>query len=183
MPSWNTLSDRLRTFVEKQPLFFVATAGASGRVNMSPKGLDSLQVLSENRILWLNVSGSGNETAAHVRENGRMTLMFCAFEGDPMILRVYGKARVIHPHHEQWRELSGHFPDYAGSRQVFDLSIELVQSSCGTGVPVMPFERSRAEEELLPFYEDMGPEGVTKYWKKKNVETIDGTPTGIFNDS
>lgn len=166
-------------FIAAQPLFFVATAAPDGRVNVSPKGLDSLRVLDGHRILWLSLSGSGNETAAHVRENARMTLMFCAFEGEPRILRVYGMARAIHPRDPDWRWASGHFQAMAGARQVFDFSVELAQISCGTGVPVMHFVRQRGPEELLPFYEELGEEGVKAYWGRKNRLSIDGKETGI----
>lgn len=176
------LNGTLRTFIERQPLFFVATAAPEGRVNVSPKGMDTLRILADDRIAWLNLSGSGNETAAHLRESPRMTLMFCAFEGDALILRVYGQATVLHPRDAGWAELAPLFPEMAGSRQVFDLSIDMVQTSCGTGVPEMAFQRSRGEAELLPFYAEMGPEGVEAYWRKKNVESIDGAPTGIFGD-
>jgi len=171
MASWDKLSDRLKN----------SSAGANGRVNVSPKGMDTLKVLSDKRIIWLNLTGSGNETAAHVQENGRMTLMFCAFEGDALILRVYGQASVVHPRDDGWDELSEYFEDYAGRRQVFDLTIEKVQTSCGTGVPIMPLQESRGEEELLPFYQELGPDGVQKYWKKKNTTTIDGKDTGILD--
>jgi len=176
------LNPTLRSFIEWQPMFFVATAGREGRVNLSPKGMDTLRIRGDDRITWLNLSGSGNETAAHVAETGRMTLMFCAFEGDPMILRVYGKASVLHPRDPDWEAAIADFPELAGSRQVFDLAIDKVQTSCGTGVPVMAFQRSRGETELEPFYAEMGPEGVRDYWRRKNVETVDGTPTGIFED-
>ncbi|MBM7066945.1 pyridoxamine 5'-phosphate oxidase family protein [Actibacterium sp. 188UL27-1] len=176
------LNDTLIDFIRGQHMFFVATAGRDGRVNVSPKGLDSLQVVAADRIVWLNVSGSGNETAAHVRETGRMTLMFCAFEGDAMILRAYGTATVLHPHDEEWAEAAGAFPNYAGARNVFDLTIEAVQTSCGTGVPLMDFKASRAETELLPFFEDMGADGVAAYWAKKNAKSLDGAPTGLIPD-
>lgn len=176
------LNRTLRAFIERQQLFFVATAGAAGRVNLSPKGMDTLRILDDFRIVWLNLSGSGNETAAHVAENGRMTLMFCAFDGDPMILRVYGNAKVIHPRDEDWPAAVGRFDELAGSRQVFDLAIDLVQTSCGTGVPVMEFRHSRGEQELVPYYDQMGPDGVKDYWQKKNTKTVDGSPTGIFED-
>ena len=179
MPQWEKLSKRLVDFIEQQPLFFVATAGEQGRVNLSPKGMDSLKVIDQNHIVWLNVSGSGNETAAHIKESSRMTLMFCAFDGEPMILRVYGSASVLHPRDPGWEDAASGFPEYAGSRQIFNLSIELVQTSCGTGVPLMPFKKSRGEEELLPFFADMGKEGVKKYWTKKNSISIDGKSTGI----
>jgi hypothetical protein len=144
-----------------------------------PKGLDSLRVLSETKIIWLNLSGSGNETAAHVRETPRMTLMFCAFEGDAMILRVHGKANVVHPFDQAWEEFAKNFPAMASSRQIFELEIDLVQTSCGTGVPLMEFKAERGPSEMLPFYEDMGEEGVRAYWKRKNSRSIDGKCTGI----
>ena len=179
MATFKKLNQRFSQFIESQPLFFVATAGRDGRVNVSPKGMDTLKVVDDNHISWLSLSGSGNETAAHVLETGRMTLMFCAFEGDAMILRTYGSAEVIYPRHQQWESALAHFPSLAGSRQIYNLTIDLVQTSCGTGVPIMEFKTSRAENELLPFYENMGPEGVEKYWRKKNVVSIDGKPTGI----
>lgn len=174
------LNATLRNFIERQHLFFVATAAPDGRVNVSPKGMKTLRVVDDNRIVWLNLSGSGNETAAHLREANRMTLMFCAFEGDAMILRVYGQARTIHPRDADWQPYATDFPEIAGSRQIFDMEIDLVQTSCGTGVPVMAFERDRADSELVPFYEEMGPEGVEAYWRRKNVVSVDGRPTGIF---
>ncbi len=182
MATGKQLNGTLRAFIEAQQMFFVATAAPDGRVNLSPKGLDSLRILSDTQIVWLSLSGSGNETAAHLRESPRMTLMFCAFEGDPLILRVYGNATVLHPRSEGWDSAIEQFPRYAGRRQVFDLAIEMAQSSCGTGVPFMDFNRSRAEEQLLPFYSKMGEEGVQKYWEKKNTTTIDGKPTGTFQD-
>ena len=180
MPTTNRLNGTLRTFIEKQPVFFVATAAPSGRVNLSPKGLDSLRVLSETRIVWLSLSGSGNETAAHLRELDRMTLMFCAFGGDPLILRVYGNARALHPRDADWPDLFALFPEMAGARQIFDMTIDLVQTSCGTGVPVMQYERQRGDTELVPYYAEMGEEGVRDYWRRKNTTSLDGRPTGIF---
>ncbi|MCP4319131.1 MAG: pyridoxamine 5'-phosphate oxidase family protein [Hyphomicrobiales bacterium] len=177
------LNQTFRNFIEKQPVFFVATADKTGRINVSPKGMDTLRIEDDNRIVWLNLSGSGNETAAHVRATGRMTLMFCAFEGSPLILRVYGQAKVYHPRDIEWDGLVSGFPKLAGSRQIFDLRIDLVQTSCGTGVPIMEFRKSRGEQELVPFYHEMGTEGVKNYWRRKNVETIDGKPTGIFDDT
>lgn len=176
------LNSTLRQFIEKQPVFFVATAAETGRVNLSPKGADTLRILDDRTIRWLNLSGSGNETAGHVKALNRMTLMFCAFEGDALILRVYGTAKVLHPRDAEWPEAIAQFPDLAGSRQIFDMTIDSVQTSCGTGVPFMRFDAERATDELLPFYEEMGPDGVTRYWRKKNTETIDGLPTGLFED-
>ncbi|UES60066.1 pyridoxamine 5'-phosphate oxidase family protein (plasmid) [Roseibium aggregatum] len=178
----HSLNPALRAFIERQKMFFVATADVGGRVNVSPKGMDTIRVLDGQTIRWLNLSGSGNETAAHVQATGRMTLMFCAFEGPAMILRVYGTTKVRHPRDADWHEVLSDFPVIAGSRQIFDLSIEMVQTSCGTGVPFMAFQSCRADDELVPFYQDMGEDGVRDYWRRKNMETIDGMPTGIFDD-
>jgi hypothetical protein len=178
--SYKGLNETLINFIRAQRMFFVATAAADGRVNVSPKGLDSLRILSPTKILWLNLSGSGNETAAHIREFPRMTLMFCAFEGDAMILRVYGKARVLHPREPGWNEASAQFPKMAGSRQLFEMEIELLQTSCGTGVPFMEFVGERGPSEMLPFYEEMGEAKLRAYWARKNARSIDGKETGTI---
>lgn len=175
------LNDGFIKFIQKQQMFFVGSA-SNGYVNISPKGLDSLRILSKNRLVWLNLSGSGNETAAHVQECNRITLMFCAFEGPALIVRVYGKAKVIHPRNKEWQELIHLFPQMAGSRQIFDIDIELVQSSCGSGVPFYEFKEQRGANELLPFYEAMGDQGVKNYWEKKNQVSLDGKPTQIFGE-
>ncbi|MEX0369097.1 MAG: pyridoxamine 5'-phosphate oxidase family protein [Tateyamaria sp.] len=176
------LNGTLRKFIAAQPMFFVATAASTGRVNLSPKGADTLRIVDDSTLRWLNLTGSGNETAGHVRALNRMTLMFCAFEGDALILRVYGTARVLHPRDTDWDAAIAQFPDFAGSRQVFDLDIEAVQTSCGTGVPRMQFKGDRVADELVPYYDDMGADGVRDYWQRKNTETIDGFPTGLFED-
>ncbi len=173
------LNASLISFIKGQPCFFVATAAPQGRVNVSPKGLDSLRVLSEMQIAWLNLTGSGNETAAHVLQHPRMTLMFCAFEGEARILRVYGEAQCFHPGDADWHALAALFPAMAGSRQIFVLEIDLVQTSCGTGVPIMQLAEQRGPSELLPFYDEMGPEGVRDYWTRRNAVSLDGKPTGI----
>ncbi len=180
MGTGRRLNGTLRDFIARQHLFFVATADREGRVNVSPKGMDSLRITSDTGLRWLNLSGSGNETAAHVAATGRMTLMFCAFEGEAMILRLFGQARVFHPRDPQWTAMIRDFPSIAGSRQIFELDIDLVQTSCGTGVPVMEFRRDRADDEMIPFYAEMGPDGVEAYWRRKNMLTVDGKPTGIL---
>ncbi len=174
------LNGSFKQFIERQILFFVATAGPRGRVNLSPKGLDSLKIINDNQIVWLSVTGSGNETAAHVLQNPRMTLMFCAFEGDAFTLRVYGAAQVIYPPHDEWDQLYSLFPNYAGARNIFKLDIDLVTTSCGTGVPEMTFVRQRAETELVPWYAELGVAGVKAFWRKKNMTSIDDAPTGII---
>lgn len=178
----NKLNGSFRTFIESQPLFFVATAAPSGRVNMSPKGLDSLRILSDTEILWLSVSGSGNETAAHIRQLPRMTLMFCAFTGDPFTLRVYGEADAFHAHDPEWDDLLQNFPTYAGARNIYRLKIDLVTTSCGTGVPEMEVKRPRAETELEPWYAAMSDDQMNAFWRKKNLTSLDGDPTGLFLD-
>ncbi len=167
-----------KDFIEKQHVFFVATAATDGRVNTSPKGMDSLRVVSENRVLWLNVTGSGNETAAHLQDNPRMTIMFCAFEGNPMILRLYGTAKTTHTYDEEWAELSQHFPNLPGSRQIYDMKVEMVQSSCGFAVPYMDFKEDRFT--LKEWATKKGEDGIKAYWEEKNQSSLDGQPTYIL---
>ena len=178
----NGLNESQREFILGQKMFFVATAASDGRVNLSPKGMDLLRVVDDNRIVWMNLTGSGNETAAHLADLNRMTLMFCAFEGDALILRVYGQARVIHPRDADWQTACDTFPEVSGRRQIFDMTIDLVQSSCGSGVPFMDFVKGRGEEEMLPYFDKMGEEGVEKFWRRKNTVSIDDKPTHIFED-
>ena len=175
-----SLSGQLVEFINSQPIFFVATAAPEGRVNVSPKGMDTLRVLGPDRIVWLNLTGSGNETAAHVAANGRMTLMFCSFSEMPMTLRVYGKASAVHPRDEQWDHLVSDFPSLAGSRQIFDVRIDEALTSCGTGVPIMSLSAVRADEDLEPFYAAMSEAELLDYWASKNTTSIDGYPTEIF---
>ena len=182
MPLGTKLNGTFRAFIEAQSVFFVATAAETGRVNLSPKGGDTLRILDDNRVLWLSLSGSGNETAGHLKRLNRMTLMFCAFQGDARILRLYGTARTIHARDDDWDDLIAHFPAMAGTRQLYDMTIDAMQTSCGSGVPFMSFDKERLSEELVPYFGDMGPDGVDAYWRKKNVETIDGFETGLFED-
>lgn len=177
----NRLTEGQIGFITAQPMLFVATAAPEGRVNVSPKGMDSLRVIDQRRVVWLNLTGSGNETAAHVAENGRMTLMFMSISAKPRILRVYGTARAIHPRDQEWDDLIALFPTFGGSRQLFDLAVEQTASSCGTGVPIMTVEAIRADEELEPFYAAMSHEELHDYWTRKNTASIDGFPTKIFN--
>ena len=118
---YTSINKRVQTFIEAQKIFFVATAPKTGRINLSPKGMDSFRILNENRVLWLNVTGSGNETAAHILEDDRITIMFCAFEGNPNILRLYGTAKAIHPKDASWKNVVSLFPKIPGTRQIFDI--------------------------------------------------------------
>lgn len=176
---YSELSDTLKQFIEEQKLFFVGTATADSRVNISPKGMDSLRVLGENRVVWLNVTGSGNETSAHIQQNNRMTIMFMAFEGKPMILRLYGTATVIHLNDPNWNELYSLFSPIAGARQIFDLKVDLVQTSCGMAVPFFDYVAER--EQLKDWAEKKGAEGLKEYWQKKNQQSIDGQATHIMS--
>jgi Pyridoxamine 5'-phosphate oxidase len=166
------IKDSLREFIEAQKVFFVATAAADGRVNLSPKGMDSLRVLDRHRVLWLNVTGSGNETAAHVQELPRMTLMFCAFTGSALILRVYGTARLITPTSSEWPALYQHFTPTPGARQLVELSVELVQTSCGQAVPLFDYVSER--DELNAWATKKGEAGLQQYRQERNAVSIDG---------
>ncbi len=181
-PPATTLSDPRIEFIRAQPMFFVATAADGTTANVSPKGMDTLRVLSDSRIAWLNLSGSGNETAAHVLANGRMTLMWMSIGTTPIILRVYATATVLHPRDDGWGELASLFPTFGGSRQIFDLSIDRVADSCGTGVPIMTVEADRGLTDLEPYYAKMSDDQLTGFWTRKNTTSNDGLPTGIFAD-
>lgn len=174
---FDALSDRLIEFIQQQQLFFVGTATEDSRVNISPKGMDSLRVLTPNRLIWLNVTGSGNETAGHIQQHPRMTIMFCAFNGKPMILRLYGTAGVIHQNDKEWNELFPLFDPLPGARQIFDLNIDLVQTSCGMAVPCFDYQGER--EQLNNWAEKKGDAGIEDYWRVKNSKTIDGIATHI----
>ncbi|GAB3121791.1 pyridoxamine 5'-phosphate oxidase family protein [Novispirillum itersonii] len=172
------LTEEHRSFIAAQKIFFVGTATADSLVNISPKGMDSFRVLSDTRVAWLNVTGSGNESAAHVRLNPRMTLMFCAFSGKPVILRLYGRARVLHPHDADWTEMAALFPALPGARQIFDVQVDLVQTSCGMAVPFYEYAGDRSA--LNDWATRQGEDGLIKYRDKKNRLSLDGLPTGIF---
>ena len=175
---YTEISEKNRLFISEQKIFFVGTASSDSRVNISPKGMDSLRVLGANRVIWLNVTGSGNESAAHVQQNPRMTLMFVAFEGNPNILRLYGTARVIHRQDEEWQALAKHFEALPGARQIFDLAVEMVQNSCGLSVPLYQYVEDR--QQLRNWAIKQGEAGLRTYWQKKNQLSIDGLPTLIL---
>lgn len=170
--------DSHRTFVAEQQIYFVGTAAAEGRVNVSPKGMDSLRIMSPNRLIWLNVTGSGNETAGHLRQVNRMTVMWCSFTTRPVILRAYGTARTLHPRDADWAALAAELPDLPGARQIYDMEVDLVQTSCGYAVPFMEHREERPV--LRKWAEDKGSDGLADYWETRNRETIDGFATGIL---
>ncbi|UNY99079.1 pyridoxamine 5'-phosphate oxidase family protein [Zhouia spongiae] len=174
----DSIKPRLKEFIEKQKIFFVGTAADEGRVNISPKGIDSFRVINKNKIVWLNLTGSGNETAAHLIKNSRMTIMFCAFEGAPLILRLYGNAIAHHKRDKEFHTYINLFPPHTGSRQIVEMHIDLVQTSCGFGVPLMDFKEER--NTLLEWADEKGKEGIEAYWENKNTESIDGFKTNII---
>jgi hypothetical protein len=150
------LDAELVDFIRRQKLFFVATAAREGKVNVSPKGMDTLRVIDESRLIWLNLTGNGNETAAHLLDNNRMTLMFCSFDQAPLILRLYGEAETLHPRDPAWQELIEYFPHYPGARQIFDLqskSCRLPAASryrCSISpVNVKPWKPGRIKKAML----------------------------------
>lgn len=174
------LEDSHRTFIQVQPIFFTATAPHEGRINLSPKGMDSFRILSPRRVAYLDLTGSGNETAAHLRENGRFTLMFCSFTADPLILRLYGRGRVIPRQDTEWAKVRTAFPDLPGERQIVLMDIDSVQTSCGYAVPLMNPAGER--DTLARWAEKKGPAGLLDYWRDKNQISIDGLATGLLED-
>jgi Pyridoxamine 5'-phosphate oxidase len=170
----------LRSFIERQHIFFTASVAGESRINLSPKGGDSLRVLGPNRVAYLDQTGSGNEAAAHLREDGRMTIMFCAFEGAPMILRLYGQGRTLPRGGADYAALlaeafGGEEPP--GARQIVVLEVGSVQTSCGYAVPKLEFVAERTT--LRDWASRKGEDGIRDYWGQKNVESIDGLPTGM----
>jgi hypothetical protein len=170
------LDEGLHEFIAQQRVYFVATAplSAIGHINVSPKGLDSLRILGPREIAYLDLTGSGIETVAHVRENGRLTLMFCAFEGPPRILRLHGRGRIVEPGDADWDRLLGNFPTYTGCRSIVLLNIERIADSCGFGVPLYEYAGERSQ--LVAWAERIGTDGVAEYKAKKNGQSIDGLP-------
>jgi hypothetical protein len=174
-----SITPALQNFIAEQHLFFVASAPLTGEghVNLSPKGMDSLRVLSPHRVAYIDLIGSGNETSAHLHENGRITFMWCAFNGKPDIVRLYGKGHVVLPDDAEWAELSPLFPQYINARQIIVADIDRVQTSCGYAVPLMDYVGER--DTLTRWAEAKGDEGLVNYVCEKNVESIDGLPTPI----
>jgi Pyridoxamine 5'-phosphate oxidase len=172
------LDDKLKAFIKEQHMYFVGTAGAEGYVNVSPKGMDSFRIIDDCTVAWLNLTGSGNETAAHVLENGRMTIMFCSFDKQPLIMRLYGHATTIHPRDERWARFYALFPDYTGARQIFLLDLDLVQTSCGYAVPYYKLKGERPT--LTKWADTRGAEGIHNYWVEKNAKSLNDKDTGIL---
>lgn len=177
MAFFQKLDEKLKTFIESQKLFFTASAPNQGRVNLSPKGLDTFRILDDHSVCYLDLTGSGNETAAHIRENGRLTLMFCSFSERPLILRLYGNGEVIGQKDADWQPLVPLFAALPGSRQIIRMHIESIQTSCGFGVPIFDFRENRGT--LIRWAQKKGEDGLHEYWHKSNRRSIDGLPTGL----
>jgi len=170
------IDEKLSTFIAGQHVFFVATAplGSNGHVNLSPKGLDSFRILNDRTVAYLDFVGSGIETIAHLRENGRIVIMFCAFDGPAKIVRLHGRGRVIEPADLDFSALRSRFPNYAGVRSIIRIDCERISDSCGDGVPLFRFEGHRTR--IQEWAETKGPEGLADYQRRKNVMSCDGLP-------
>ncbi len=174
---YDRLSDKLTAFIGEQPMFFVATAAPGGRINLSPKGMDTFRVLNPARCAYMDITGSGNETAAHIKADGRITIMFNSFTQKPLIVRLYGHGSVARPGSQDFEANLGRFPRLAGVRQIIFIDIESVQTSCGFGVPQMGPARERAT--LQRWAEGKGAAGIAEYQHDKNSKSIDGLDTGL----
>lgn len=174
------LDKGLRDFILRQNIFFVASATAESRVNVSPREIGAFRAVDDNTVIYLDRTGSGNETAAHMRADGRLTIMFCAFSGPPRILRLFGVGTSFGWDSPQFEALiaehyQGKIP--LGTRQIMQLEFDLVQTSCGNGVPL--FEHKGERTAIENWHNNLGPEGIRTYWKEKNLHSIDGLPTGL----
>lgn len=178
---FDAINDDHRGFIEAQHMFFCGSAAPDGRVNISPKGMDSLRVIGPDRIIWCNFTGSGNETAGHLARLNRITLMWCGFETRPMIMRAYGTAKTFHPRDAGFKDAASHFPTVPGARQFYDMRVEMLQTSCGFAVPFFDYQGER--DVLAKWNEDKGPAGIEAYWDTRNRTTIDGMPTHIVKDT
>lgn len=172
---YDKLDDKMIDFINEQHMFFVSTASKKGRINLSPKGLDSLRILNPNQVAYVNFAGSGNETSAHLLEDNRMTMMFCSFSRKTNIMRLYGTAREIIPEDEEFADLAKTLPDIIAIRQIYILDIEGIQLSCGYGVPIMDHVGDR--ETLEKYWSNKGPDGLADYIQENNLTTIDGLRT------
>lgn len=175
---YSELTPALQAFIQKQQIFFTASAPPQGRINLSPKGMNTFRCLGKNEVAYLDLTGSGNETSAHVAENGRLTIMFCSFAGDPLILRLYGQGEVIRPCDRTWSDQIKSFDALPGTRQIVVLHIESVQTSCGFGVPLYEYQGDR--DQLIQWATQKGEEGLRDYQAQKNQVSIDGYPTGLM---
>ncbi len=174
-----SISGAHQDFIQKQHIFFVATAplNGNGHVNLSPKGLDCFRIIGHNKVAYMDLISSGNETSAHTLENGRITFMFCSFENTPNILRLYGKGFTVLPGSDAWESNAKYFNIYPSTRQIIVAEIDLVQTSCGFGVPLYSYEGERNIH--FEWADKKGPQGLEDYVKENNLKSLDGLPTAI----
>lgn len=170
------IDDVLANMILAQRVFFVATAplASEGNLNLSPKGLDSFRILGPRTVAYLDVVGSGVETIAHLKENGRIVLMFCAFDGPPKIVRLHGQGRVVEPHSGEFPDLAAQFPKYESTRSIIVVEVTRISHSCGFGVPLMKYEGERGQH--FSWAQKKGVDGLREYKQQKNRRSIDGLP-------
>jgi len=180
---YSAITEAHREFIARQHIFFVASATGDSHVNLSPRSMDSFRLIDDNEVAYLDRTGSGNETAAHIRAGGHVTIMFCAFEGAPLILRLYGHGIVHHRDSKAFAKLlDERFGGVAplGTRQIVSLKVEMVQTSCGFGVPLFTYE---GERDMMDKWADKkGPDGIQTWWREHNVLSLDGLPTGLLEE-
>jgi hypothetical protein len=177
---FEALNSDLRDFIQRQNIFFVSSATADSRVNISPREISALRIIDDHSVIYLDRTGSGNETAAHMLADGRLTIMFCSFSGPPQIMRLYGTGTSVGWENPEFEELiskyyGGVIP--LGTRQIIRLEFDLVQTSCGYGVPLFDYKGERAAIEN--WHDNKGPDGIQSYWEQKNLSSMDGLPTGL----
>jgi hypothetical protein len=170
------IDDSIRKFIEAQPVFFVGSAplASDGHVNVSPKGLDTLRILGPTTVAYLDLTGSGIETVSHLKENGRIVLMFCAFQGSPKIIRLHGTGTVVEPEASEFAPLARHFPEHEGTRTIIVIEVSRISDSCGFSVPLLEFKGER--NQLSAWAQKLGEEGLKRYREEKNSRNIDGRP-------
>ncbi|MEB3231663.1 MAG: pyridoxamine 5'-phosphate oxidase family protein [Leptolyngbyaceae bacterium] len=174
------LTDDFKQFISEQHMFFIASAPIEGRVNLSPKGIDTFRCFDNKTVGYLDLTGSGNETAAHLHENGRITIMFCSFTKKPLILRLYGQGRMIQPRHPDWNLFYQEFEPVSGNRQIMVMEIESLQTSCGYGVPMFEFQQQR--DTLIKWAAKKGDSGLNEFQLEHNQQSIDGLQTRLLSD-
>jgi len=177
---YSDLDASLQNFIKEQKIFFTATAPQKGRINLSPKGIDTFRCIDNKTVAYLDLTGSGNETSAHLNEDSRMTIMFCSFSDNPLILRLYGQGKVIRPRDKEWLSFYSLFKPLPGERQIIVLEVDSAQTSCGFGVPVYEFKEER--KTLIEWANKKGEQGIYEYWEAKNLKSLDGLPTKLLED-
>lgn len=179
---YDQLTPNHHKFLARQHLFFTASAPNKGRVNVSPRSTDLFRILNNNSVMYLDRTGSGNETSAHIKENGRLTIMFCSVEGPPLIMRLYGTGRTVQRGSKEYSDfLASQYANEepVGARQMILLDVDLVQTSCGFGVPMFDYKEERTQMDS--WANAKGPDGIEAYWRDENQESLDGQPTGLFD--